>query len=459
MIRRITRQGTLFVLMIVLGFLHLMISSCLSHAAFHTVSYYSSPAIRLRQGPFFVPPRYNNNNLLQQQQQQQHWAQKKKSPGETNDQENDDEEKRWFKWLRRDKDKEEREKKQQSQTERDKSPGWLGLVLPKKDDDNKDDKDASRKSKQKQKPPKPQSPPDEKEESSGFGLGSIFSVFSGNVTAKTEDDTVRSNRSSASLKNPLSVAQSFFMNAPWPSFTLPSLSLSINNNDNEQWMDVFPKTRIMPGAMVPVTVAGLDLLVIASRDARRLYCMENSCPHLGTPLETGTLVRLPIVEDSATAAAATTTTTGSGSTTTMGSNATTGSGSSQRTKASTTTTSTQLAAPQQITTSFLTETDVSAILQQDGCEDCIVCPLHRTAFALESGQVRGEWCPYPPVLGKLMGNVKPPTPAAVFGVRTRGKMVQVRINTPLARVDDETDKKDKKKKTTDQQPKNKEKKP
>jgi hypothetical protein len=30
-----------------------------------------------------------------------------------------------------------------------------------------------------------------------------------------------------------------------------------------------------------------------------------------------------------------------------------------------------------------------------------------------------------------MGTVKKPTPAAVFEVRTKGKNVQVRINTPL----------------------------
>ena len=77
---------------------------------------------------------------------------------------------------------------------------------------------------------------------------------------------------------------------------------------------------------------------------------------------------------------------------------------------------------------LLSETDVSDILSQDGCEDCIVCPLHRTAFALKSGEVRGEWCPYPPVLGKVMGTVRQPTAAAVFDIRTKGKNVEVRLN-------------------------------
>jgi nitrite reductase/ring-hydroxylating ferredoxin subunit len=87
--------------------------------------------------------------------------------------------------------------------------------------------------------------------------------------------------------------------------------------------------------------------------------------------------------------------------------------------------------PTNETDAFFTETQLTEILSDDGCEDCIVCPLHKTAFALSSGEVRGEWCPYPPILGKLVGTIKAPTNAATFDIRTRGKMVEVRINTPL----------------------------
>lgn len=168
----------------------------------------------------------------------------------------------------------------------------------------------------------------------------------------------------------------------------PLMSLqSLWSSNDEEWVDVFPKTRIMPGESVPVQVGGIDLLVVASTDARRIYCIANSCPHLGTPLETGVLARLPVEES---------------------------------TKPSNT--------PQPFT-----EERVTSLLQQDGCEDCIVCPLHKTAFALASGEVRGEWCPYPPVLGKIVGAVKQPVGAAVFDVRTRGKFVQVRLNSPLSK--------------------------
>ena len=50
---------------------------------------------------------------------------------------------------------------------------------------------------------------------------------------------------------------------------------------------------------------------------------------------------------------------------------------------------------------------------------------------MKSGEVRGEWCPYPPILGAIMGTVKAPTSAAVFDVRTQGKNVEVRLNSVL----------------------------
>lgn len=179
------------------------------------------------------------------------------------------------------------------------------------------------------------------------------------------------------------------------------------SSTSEEWFPVFPKTRISPGEMVPVTVAGIDLLVIASNDGRKLYCIANSCPHLGTPLETGMLQRRPIETSSKMSPLST---------------------KILSTKSFSTSTSptTDESPP------LLSELEVMTLLQQDGCEDCIVCPLHHTAFALESGQVRGEWCPYPPVIGKIMGTVNAANPAAVFDIRYKGKNVEVRINLPPA---------------------------
>jgi nitrite reductase/ring-hydroxylating ferredoxin subunit len=200
-------------------------------------------------------------------------------------------------------------------------------------------------------------------------------------------------------KNPLSVAQKFFFGV-WDS-TVGSLTAP-----KEEWIFLCPKTRIAPGEIVPVVAAGLDLLVIASKDGRKVHCIANSCPHLGTPLETGTLERRPI----------------------------------EGFKSTTLSTIPTSAAALTPTSDTLQEADVAAMLAVDGCEDCIVCPLHHTAFALESGQVRGEWCPYPPILGSIMGAVKPRTAVAVFDIRTKGKNIEVRINSLLQQTpsDDKT---------------------
>jgi nitrite reductase/ring-hydroxylating ferredoxin subunit len=217
---------------------------------------------------------------------------------------------------------------------------------------------------------------------------------------KSRKQKRKQQQQSRSRSSPLSVVQKIFQ-----------------SDDDEEWFTVFPKTRIMPGEQVPVTVAGIDLLVVASNDGRnRLYCIANACPHLGTPLETGQLVRLPAVESSSSS-----------------SSKTRNSSSSNRSKTSTPPQQQQpeVVAKKQSRPNQWTELEVSSILQQDGCENCIVCPLHRTAFALESGEVRGEWCPYPPIIGKMVGIVKEPTPVATFDVRTKGKDVQVRLNSPI----------------------------
>jgi len=169
----------------------------------------------------------------------------------------------------------------------------------------------------------------------------------------------------------------------------------------EGWIIVAPKTQISPGEIVAVSSAGIDLLLVASKDGS-LHCLANSCPHLGTPLEVGSLKRFPIessLDDG---------------------EADVGTNNNNNNDVKITK-----------DTSFFKESDISRMLSQDGCEDCIVCPLHKTAFALESGEVRGEWCPYPPVIGKITGALKQQSNLPIFDVRTRGKNIEVRLNTPV----------------------------
>lgn len=170
-------------------------------------------------------------------------------------------------------------------------------------------------------------------------------------------------------KAPSSAAGKFFSNF-WNSTS------SAFSRGEAEWVPLIPKTRIEPGEIVPVQVQGIDLLVVASRDGK-VHCLANACSHMGTPLDTGRLESRPK----------------------------------------------QDASGQKILS--------NASPPKVECEDCILCPLHHTAFSLESGEVRGEWCPYPPVLGPTMGKVKKTSPVATFDIRTKGKNIEVRINSPV----------------------------
>ncbi|GMH59184.1 hypothetical protein TrLO_g15029 [Triparma laevis f. longispina] len=151
-----------------------------------------------------------------------------------------------------------------------------------------------------------------------------------------------------------------------------------NGSGNDgNWVKLIKKTEISPGELVPVTILGVDLLVIAppptvlpptsktSKNPLNIYCVSNSCPHLGTPLETGRL--------------------------------------------------------------SLTNNNV-----------CITCPLHRTMFELGEGEVEGDWCPYPPVLGPMSGILKGTQVKGrelpVFKVREKGKWLEVRVDSDMSDI-------------------------
>ncbi|CAM9809361.1 unnamed protein product, partial [Chrysoparadoxa australica] len=62
----------------------------------------------------------------------------------------------------------------------------------------------------------------------------------------------------------------------------------------------------------------------------------------------------------------------------------------------------------------------------------LVCPLHKSAFSLSTGELVGEWCPFPPVLGPLvLGKLEPPKNLAIFPVRAQGGKIAVLINKNL----------------------------
>ena len=174
----------------------------------------------------------------------------------------------------------------------------------------------------------------------------------------------------AKSSNPSSspTAQSPLTNPPSVLSWLPSLPSSLQVNRGK-WVDLIPKTDISPGELVPVTLLGVDLLVVApaptvlenngrGRNSLNVYVIANACPHLGTPLETGRIT-----------------------------------------------------------------------LEKECGKTCVTCPLHKSTFKLEDGGSVNDWCPSPPFYGELFGGER--KELGVFEVREKGRWLQVRIESDV----------------------------
>lgn len=57
----------------------------------------------------------------------------------------------------------------------------------------------------------------------------------------------------------------------------------------------------------------------------------------------------------------------------------------------------------------------------------LTCDQHHSSFDLKTGDVI-EWCPHPPILGPLLGKLKPPTPIQVFPVRETNGFIEAYLN-------------------------------
>ena len=59
-------------------------------------------------------------------------------------------------------------------------------------------------------------------------------------------------------------------------------------------------------------------------------------------------------------------------------------------------------------------------------DGAIVCPFHRSAFDLSSGEVK-DWSPFPPVVGNLLGKVSPEKCLPVFPTRVEEGSIWVDV--------------------------------
>jgi len=116
------------------------------------------------------------------------------------------------------------------------------------------------------------------------------------------------------------------------------------------WTTVCDAKELKPATLTAAFGAGQDIL-IATDKGGKIFATANVCPHIGTPLDQGTV---------------------------------------------------------------------------EG--NTIVCPLHRSAFDLKSGQLVGPWCPAPPLIGPLTGKLKSPRSLQTFQARKQGNKVQVLLD-------------------------------
>ncbi|KAA8491391.1 Methanesulfonate monooxygenase ferredoxin subunit [Porphyridium purpureum] len=121
----------------------------------------------------------------------------------------------------------------------------------------------------------------------------------------------------------------------------------------EAWVQLLPTSDISPGELKPVFAAGQSVVVACDYDGQ-VYASANICPHLGTPLDNGSV--------------------GDGN---------------------------------------------------------IVCAQHKSSWNLSTGELAGDWCPFPPLIGPLLGKLVTPSPLNVFSVRENDGFIEALLDIDL----------------------------
>jgi len=58
----------------------------------------------------------------------------------------------------------------------------------------------------------------------------------------------------------------------------------------------------------------------------------------------------------------------------------------------------------------------------------LTCAQHKSSWDLKTGELAGEWCPFPPVLGPLLGKLQAPSRLAVFPVRENSGTIEALLD-------------------------------
>lgn len=59
-------------------------------------------------------------------------------------------------------------------------------------------------------------------------------------------------------------------------------------------------------------------------------------------------------------------------------------------------------------------------------EDALVCPWHKSAFDLETGNPK-TWSPWPPVLGKMLGCIKKESAMTVYPTKVEDGSIWIQL--------------------------------
>lgn len=58
----------------------------------------------------------------------------------------------------------------------------------------------------------------------------------------------------------------------------------------------------------------------------------------------------------------------------------------------------------------------------------LTCTQHKSSFDLATGAVAGQWCPFPPLIGPLLGILQSARPLPVFPVRENAGRIEALLN-------------------------------
>lgn len=68
------------------------------------------------------------------------------------------------------------------------------------------------------------------------------------------------------------------------------------------------------------------------------------------------------------------------------------------------------------------------LVDGDIADGVLTCAQHKSSFDLSTGELVGQWCPFPPIVGPLLGKLQGARPLTVFAVRENAGSIEALLN-------------------------------